>query len=206
MFASLLRLLARLDAFVARSRPLWRWLGQVALVVLGVHLAADHLDDHLARFLAGLPLPWPDPETPRVVGTWAAVVAELATAAWAVWALARTAAVEPVTKAREWADRRSVHAVMAPLLWVPLAAAGCWVVAMAAEDLVAPLWSDAAAPVSWGVAVVVGWRLAVSGCAELVQRTPVPRAWHEGWVGVLVVLPMAGLAVRHGLPVWTWLP
>jgi len=197
---------ARLDAFVARTRPLWRWLGQAALVILGVHLAADHLDDHVATAFAALPLPWPDSGTPRQAATWVAVAAELLTAGWAVWALARTAAIEPVRHPREWLQRRSIHAVVAPLAWVPLAAAGCWVVAMAAEDLVAGWWSPAAAPVAWGLAALVGWRLAGSGLVELVRRTPPPASGKEGWASALVVLPMAALAVRHGLPLWGWLP
>ena len=196
----LLAVVLRVDAFVARSRPLWRWLGQAALVVLGVHLAADHLDDLLTAGLEAIPAPWPDTETPRVTGTWMAVGAELTTVAWTVWALARTAAVEPIDGWRGWWGRRSVHTLAAPLAWAPLAAAGCWVIAMAVEDAVAPLWADAAAGAGWAVAAIVAWRLAASGWWELVQRTPPPSSWRDGWLGAVVVLPMAGLALRYGLP------
>jgi hypothetical protein len=76
-----MNLVGKLDASLAVTRPLWLWLGQVALVVLGTHLAADRMDDDLGRLLAGLPLAWPDPQTPIVAGAWMALGMELAVAA-----------------------------------------------------------------------------------------------------------------------------
>jgi hypothetical protein len=46
--------LTRLDAALARSRFAWIGLGQLALVGLGLHLAADHLDDQVYAALSAL--------------------------------------------------------------------------------------------------------------------------------------------------------
>lgn len=194
--------LARIDALVAHTRPVWRWVGQLALVALGVHLAADHLDDLLATALTSLPVSWPDPETPTRTATWGALGAELFVVCWSAWALARTVG-EPVDSVRAWSRRLSVHAVVAPLAWLPLALAGCWSIAMATEDAVAEWWLDAASPVAWAVAVVVGWRLGATGLVSLVRCTPEPRRRSEGWIWALVVVPMAVLAWRFGVPVWS---
>lgn len=200
------RLLAGTDRFLARARPTWAWIGQAGLVFLGVHLAADHVDDTLAQVLTSVPIPWPDLDTPREVGTWAAVALELLTCLWAVHALARTAAREPVASFAAWRDRASLHNLVAPMVWVPLAGAGCWVVAMAVEDLAAPVLPPAAPWLGGLAAALVGWRLAWTGGAGLVRRAPPPARRSEGWLGALVVLPMAAVAARHGLPVWGWLP
>jgi len=198
--------LTTIDGWLARSRPLWGWLGQVGLVVLGVHLAADHLDDGLALALSSVALPWPDPDTPRWVGTWVAVAVELATVAWALRAQMRTAAREPVQGAAGWRDRLSVHNVVAPLAWLPMALAGTWVVVMAVEDAAAAWVPSLATPVAWGVGGLVAWRVGYAGLAALIRRAPPPVRRTEGWLAALLVLPVAGLALRHGLPVWGWLP
>jgi hypothetical protein len=203
---SLLRLVTGFDHGVSRTRPLWRWLGQAGLVVLGTHLALDHLDDPLGAALGALPLPWPDPATPLQTATWVAVGLELLMVAWAVHSLARTAAREPVASVSGWWARRSLHNLAAPMAWLVLALAGCWVVFMAVEDQVA-LWLPAAAPWVAGVAAAaVGWRLGWSGWWGLVRRAPPPERWREGWLGAVLALSVAGLAARFALPVWGWLP
>lgn len=193
------------DGWVARTRPAWLWLGQLALVVLGVHLAADRLDDALAGWLASSGIPWPEPEQPLMVGTWAAVLLELGVVAWATVTLFRASA-PPVDGPRAWARRWSVHGVVAPLFWAPTALAGAWVIGMAVEDGVAPLWADAAAPLAIAAAGLVGLRLGLTGLLRVVAGTPVPvRRW-EGLLAAPPVLLVAGLAIRHGLPIWGWWP
>jgi hypothetical protein len=201
-------LLSRLDALVARTRTWWLWLGQLALLALGVHLAADHLDDAIAAGLRALPLPWPDPETPTALGTWGALCMELIGVLWSAWALAR-AHEAPVATIRDWGRRASIHAVSAPLAWLPLALAGAWSIGMATEDTVAswlPTMKDdgftVAQGAGWMAAALVVWRIAWPGLVDLVRCTPTPKHRREGllWLPVLVVL--SGFAWRYGVPVW----
>ncbi len=201
-------LLARLDAFVARTRTWWLWLGQLALLALGVHLAADHLDDVVATGLRVLPFPWTDPETPTSLGTWGALTMEITGVLWSAWALAR-AHETPITSVQEWGRRASIHAISAPLAWSPLALAGAWSIGMATEDTVASWlptmdggWVMVAQGAGWFAAALVVWRIALPGLVDLVRRTPVPKHRGEGlvWLPVLVVL--AGFAWRYGVPIW----
>lgn len=201
----MIRLALGADAFVARTRPAWLWVGQVAIVWLGIHLAADRLDDVLASALAASGIPWPEPEQPLVLGTWAAVALEVYAAGWAAVAFARASA-EALDRPRAWLGRATPHAVVAPLFWLPTSFAGAWVLAMAAEDLVAPVSPEAAAPVGWVVGGLVALRLALPGVVRVVGRTPVPGSRWDGAVAALPALAVAALAVRYGLPVWGWLP
>ncbi len=194
-----LRFLGRLDATLVVTRPLWRWLGQVALVVLGTHLAADRLDDHIGRLLSQIPIAWSDTELPFVVGTWVALSLELMVTAWAVLALARSTD-EPVNNAREWASRLSVHNVIGPLFWLPVSLAGSWTIAMAIEDAL-PV-HVVSQVLAWVVGLVVAWRLAGSGLVQLVKTPPRPKRRVEGliWAGPLAVV--ACYAVLYGLPIY----
>lgn len=195
-----MNLVGKLDASLALTRPLWLWLGQVALVVLGTHLAADRMDDDLGRLLAGLPLAWPDPQTPIVAGAWMALGMELAVALWALLALARTAETD-VRDGREWARRLSVHNVVGPLFWLPVSLAGSWVIAMAVEDALPAgpiaIWTGRA------IGLVVAWRLAWSGLSRLLFGARVPKHRADGLIWVVPLLVVAGYAAWYGLPIWS---
>lgn len=194
----MLRALDRLDRFVALTRPGWAWLGELAVVVLGVHLAADRLDDLLTGWLAAAPLPWPDPEAPIAVATWCALAVELAIAGWAGAALVR--AGPPVRSGRAWLERASVNAALAPLLFATAGLAGAWVVQMAVEDLLAAALPAVGAGLGWLVAALVTWRLAVPGVIRVARRPP-PGRRHDGLAWAPLVLLVVALAVQHGLPI-----
>ncbi|MEZ4323322.1 MAG: hypothetical protein R3F61_38010 [Myxococcota bacterium] len=197
-----MNVVAKLDASLAVTRPLWHWLGQVALVVVGTHLAADRLDDDLARLLAALPLAWPDPQIPFDVGGVVALTLELAVAVWAVIALARTAE-QPVKTPKEWAQRWSIHNLIGPLFWLPVSLAGSWAIAMAIEDA---LPHGTVAQVVGGlVGALVAWRLAATGLIALVRSPPVPRHRTDGLLWMVPLLVIGGYAAWYGLPVWGWL-
>ena len=123
-------------------------------------------------------------------------------AAWTLW----TSSAEPVETTREWAQRQCVGSVTALLAWAPLTVVGAWVVAMAVEDAVAVHALEAARPLGWLVALVVGWRLGWSGIRRVTTRTPVPESRLQGAWAALPVLLVAGLALRHGLPIHGWWP
>lgn len=197
-----MRLFGKLDASLVVTRPLWHWLGKVALVVLGTHLAADLLDDALGRWLSDIPLAWPDPQTPFTFGTWTALALELLVTVWAIRTLARTTD-NRVKNAKDWASRWSIHNLTGPLFWLPVSLAGSWTIAMAVEDLV-PLEAGA----NWVggfVGVMVAWRLAGTGFLQLILQAPVPKRRIEGWAWVLPLALVGWFAARHGLPVWGWL-
>lgn len=201
----MIRSLAGIDAAVSRTRPAWLWVGQLAVAWLGVHLAADRLDDVLAVALAGSGIPWPEPEQPLTVATWTAVALELYVAAWAAVALLR--ATEPaIVHPRQWLPRATPHAVVAPIFFGAASLAGSWVLGMAAEDLVAPWWGAGAATIGWVVAGLVALRLGGPAIARVVLCGPAPTHRWDGVVTALPALWVAVLAVRYGLPIWGWLP
>jgi hypothetical protein len=190
---------------LARTRPIWWWIGQVAVVLLGVHLAADRVDDGISWALATSGIPWPEPEQPLTLGTWSALLTELYVGVWVIVAWARSTGA-PIRKPADWVERGTPHAVAAPIVWAPVALAGAWMIGMTAEDLVAPYWADGARYVGWTVAAMIAWRLAWPGLVRVVLMTPVPG---HRWDGALTIWPavfVAGLAVRYGLPIWGWLP
>lgn len=194
--------LGKLDASVALTRPLWGWLGQVALVVLGTHLAADLLDDAVGRVLSDLPVDWPDPQLPFTVGTWTAICLELIVLLWSLRTLAR-ANDERVRGPRDWARRWSVHNLSGPLFWLPVGLAGSWVISMAIEDLLP--WEGVGRWVGALVGLLVAWRLVLTGLLKLVLHAPRPQRRSDGWPFLLPLAVVGWFAARHGLPIWGWL-
>ena len=125
-----------IDRLASRSRPVWIWLGQVGLVVLGVHLVADRLDDYVHDWLIASPIPFGEGQSASWVAAWIAVSLELVVAIRAAGMVFLSHTRPPLSFG---AYRRglSVNAVVNPLFWFATAAAGSWQVGMAAEDLVA---------------------------------------------------------------------
>lgn len=200
----MLRFLISTDLLASRMRPAWMWLGQLGVVVLGIHLAADRLDDYLGNLLSASEVPWSEPQIPLTVGTWGAIGLELAVVSWAVWTLLHARAT-PVKEPRAWWGRRSVHSLLAAAAWLPISLAGAWVVGMAVEDVVAGWLPSLAAGAGIVAALIVTWRLTLTGWLRVLLRTPEPKRALDGIGWVLPVLTVALLALRHGLPIWGWL-
>ncbi|MFT4625068.1 MAG: hypothetical protein ACI8PZ_003734 [Myxococcota bacterium] len=194
-----MRWLSTLDRGITATRPGWAWAGQLALVVLGTHRGADHLDDLLAGWLTPLALPWPSPESPLVVAAGGALVFEVLAIALATgWLL--VSAGQPPADGATLRRTASVRAVTAPLFWLATTLAGTWSVALAAEDLL-----GVAAPwLPWVVAALVFWRVGAPGCARIARQLPPARRF-AGLSTAPVLLSIGALAIRHGLPVWGWL-
>ena len=90
---------------------------------------------------------------------------------------------------------------------------------MATEDLLAGGHAAAAKWLGWGVAALVAWRLGCTGWRRVVGGLELPASAAQGqkvlkvvprwrldglaWAPLLVLV--AALATRHGLPVWGWL-
>lgn len=189
--------LHRVDAWLAASRPAWAWIGQLALVVLGVHLAADRLDDWLFRGLAALGRP------SERGAAWAAVLVELAVAGRAGWILLSSVG-GPEPTPRDWWARRSVEAFVRPIFWGAMVLAGAWVVGMAAEDLLAPVSPLLGRLAGWTVAALVAWRLGWTSWRRTTGGLFVPRrrTWGLAWAPPLVLVTALALA---SLPIWGWL-
>ena len=82
------RLLLAIDRFFSATRPAWLGLGQLGVAILGVHLAADRLDDSvyqallwanegLAPLLQKLKMTGLDPEQLATPAAWVALALEL---------------------------------------------------------------------------------------------------------------------------------
>lgn len=196
------RLLA-LDALIARTRPLWAGLGQLALIVLGVHLAADKVDDVLYNALLASPLPWESPDSAVIYARWGAVILEFAVVARAIGAIALTSHA-PTRTFAEWKRDWSVDAVVLPLFWFVCALAGAWVVGMVVEDAVATRIPALATPASLLTTLIIGWRLGVSGVVRVIGGLDAPKRRGEGLLWAVPLLLVTALAARHGLPIWGW--
>lgn len=193
--------LAKADALVDATRPAWQGLGQLGVVVLGVHLAADRLDDLCYQGLLLLPIPVESPESLTVWAAGLALALEFIVVARAFAALALTEH-RPERTLRDWWDARSVDAAVLPMFWLVTGLAGAWVVGMAAEDAVAPYAPAAAWPVGAVVAALIAWRLGLSGLARVIAAFDPPKHRLNGvwWAPALVAV--ATLAAWHGLPIW----
>ncbi len=211
-----MRALFAVDGFFSKTRPAWVGLGQIGLAILGVHLAADRLDDHLLQMLLwlndhaitvvalklGTSAPMPDQfESPSM---WAALGLELVLDVYLFNCLALTPQ-DPRLSWETFKRRLSVEAVLVPLFWAPVALAGAWVVGMAVEDTLMSLNEMAALALGWWVAALVAWRLAWTGWKRVVGGLAIPRKRWRGlpWAPALILVGV--LATWHGLPIWGWL-
>jgi len=194
----------RVDSLIAHSRIFWRWLGQAGVVVLGIHLGADQLDDWIAALLSRAPWAWPTADLPLVAGAWGAVAVELLLVVKIADALLLTPQ-EPTLSWRGWYDSRSVDAVVLPLFWGICALAGAWTVGMAVEDALAGLHAQAAFAAGVAAAALAAWRLGWSGLTRVVAGLADPRTRLRGLRWAPLLIGVGYLAARHGLPLWGWL-
>lgn len=202
----MLKLLKGIDQAISLTRPLWAWLGQLALVLLGIHLAADQLDDYLYALLTLGELPWPDANAPKLIAAGGALVLELAIVGRAAFAILLTPQ-QPELSWSSYKRRLSVEAISLPLFWGTAAVAGSWVVGMATQDALYPYDPLVAAILSWAVALLVAWRLGLSGWRRVVGALDdPPKARTRGLIEAPFLLGVAFLVLWDGLPIWGWLP
>lgn len=222
-----MRVLAASDRFAGGVARAAATLAQMALVALGVHLAADTVDDRVLEALLGgqawadahltgvhaaaaekLGLAWDTlvwwpavPVAPISAGL--ALALELAADAL----LVSTFLLTPRGPTLSWGRYRralGVRAVVTPLALSGVLVAGAWSMAMAAEDLLptSPIAPWAAALV--GLAALV--RMGAPAWARAVAALDPPRRRSDGLGPALIVLPVGLLAWAHGAPIWGWLP
>lgn len=195
------RLLALVAAAIRATHPWWVGAGQLALIVLGVHLAADRIDDAVAAALAWLPVA-EDRDWGIGPSVWIALGIELVVVARAATLLALTDAAPTLTR-RTWRELGSVDGVVAPMFWVAVAGAGAWSLGMAVEDAFAPLTSTDAG--RWGaiaVALLALGRLGFPGLVRVIGGLRRPKRWTDGAVWAPALLLVAIVAIRHGWPLW----
>ena len=200
-------------------------IGQIALICLGVHLAADQLDDRVMGWL-GASQAFLDEKLGEALGSaaesvgmgfdaftvwnkvplvaasaWTALVFELAACGILCAAFLLTTRKPKLT----WSHYRkalSVHAVVLPFTLAGVLFAGGW--SMAAEDLLpaSPITPWAAGGV--GLAVLLRFGLPAWGRAVgALQSSGKAR---RDLLTALVILPIGLLAWIHGVPFWGWLP
>lgn len=214
--------LRALEDLARGTRTAWLGLGQLGLVVLGLHFAADRLDDHLYTLLAAAgalgggalePLTGAaelDPDLWVQPARWAALVAELLGVLYAFNALTLT----PHHTALSWAAWRrclGVEALVLPLFWSLAAAVGAGVLGMAVEDGLAGISARAAvAPpgglelalraAGWGVAGLAAWRLGFTGWRRVVTGLSPPAHPTQGLAWAPLALGLTALLLAHGVP------
>jgi len=202
-------------------------LGQVALVCLGAHLAADRLDDRVYGQLSDAQA-WLDARLAPALGplgerlglgyerlllwerlplapaaAWVALLLELLACAL----LCASFLLTPRRVELSWMGFRralSVHALVLPVALAGTLLAGAWSLAMAAEDLLPP---SPVAPWAGGalaLAVLVRFGMPAWGRAVgALERSGRPA--RDLLVAVLIG-PIGLLAWLHGVPCWAWLP
>jgi len=215
--------LRKSDAAAGKVAELATTLGQLALIGLGSHLAADRLDDHLYRrltqvqdTLADLTVPWLIglAETVglapgRLVG-WSdlslapasaslALIIELAAIVVLAGAIALTPRDgRPGLKA--WWSARSVHAFLMPLTLLGTLLAGAWSLAMATEDLLPPsVYAQVAAAL---VALAAVGRFGLPAVSRALSALDPDVPWRTGLKRALVLTPIAALVWIEALPIW----
>ncbi len=208
-------------AFVAAT------LGQIALVCLGVHLAADQLDDqvmgwlsagqqfldvHLAELLGSAAETFgmgPDAMTvwtmvpTATIAAWTALIFELVACAILSASFLLTTRKPKLSWSR-YRKALSIHALVLPLALTGVLLAGGWSMAMAAEDLL-----PASAITPWaagGLGVAVLLRFGLPAWGRAVGSLEASGKRRRDLLAALVILPIGLLAWMHGLPFWGWLP
>ena len=214
----------RLAGGLARLATTW---GQLALVALGTHLAADTLDDafaaglallqqqadaHLSGPLGGLAeaLGYPyvtfflwDSLPTAAVAAWAALSVELTTTALLCGAFILTPRQAPLSWAA-WRQARCIHALLLPPALLGVVLAGSWSLAMAAEDLLPPSPIAAWAAGALGIATLL--RFGLPALARAIAALDPEPPWRRGLLAAPFLSTIGGLAWLHGVPVWGWLP
>ena len=222
-----MQVLAATDRAAGRLAHAAATLGQLALVCLGVHLAADRLDDDIARLLTSIEslldihLTGPASATAEAMGLgydalllWDGLPIGPMSAYFALGIELGAIAVftagflltqrKPRISFAAWRGVLSVHAVVLPLSLAGVMLAGGWSMAMAVEDLlpvtVVSPWAGAAV----GIAALIrfGWPAWARSIAAL---EPADR-WTRGLGPAFFIAPMGLLAWMHGIPIWGWLP
>jgi len=215
------------DAVAGKLARVASTLGQCAVVALGVHLAADSLDDQVMAGMTALqaladlyllaPLQglagtlgvasdafiWWDEIELGAASAWIALFVEAVTTIllWGSFVLT------PRQDALSWSRYRralSVRALILPLVLAGVILAGCWSLSMGVEDL---LPRGGLSPWSvglLGLAVLArfGWPAWVRAVAALEPS----RSWAEGLSSAVVLAPVGALAWIYGIPLWGLLP
>lgn len=198
----------------------------MALVALGVHLAADRLDDQLwaamsrgsdqldsvlteplarAAETVGLGfdsfLVWQELPLPVVAAALSLVLELIADVMlWDAFLLT------PKQTRWDWARYRSklsLRAIVIPIALAGALASGAWSLFMAAEDLLPTHDASTAAAAALSLLALVHY-----GSAALrrgVGNLERPEGWKRQVMLALVLLPV-GLTAWRGLPLWGWLP
>lgn len=212
----MLRVILRLDELLSSTRPAWVGLGQLGVTVLGLHLAADRLDDLLLAALGALSGPvngllvqagLSAIESGALVtpAAWLALITELLLVVYLFDGLTLTPQQAELS-GRAYLRALSPHAVALPLFWAPASLAGAWAVGMAMEDLTAALSPAAGAVVGPLVGLTVAWRLSWTGWRRVVTGLTPPQSRAKGLLWAPPLLGLGALAFWYGLPLRGYLP
>ena len=221
--AALRIVLRQSDAAAGRVAAMATTLGQIALIGLGSHLAADRLDDHLYRYLHQAQASMAELTVPglislaestglapgRVVG-WADVslaspsaLLALLIELTAVLLLAGCIVLTPRTtrlSLQGWWKARSIHALVMPLTLLGTTLAGAWSLAMAAEDLLPA--SEYTSGVSLLLALAALARFGLPAVGRAIAALDAGAPWRTGLKRALILTPIGALVWLEALPIW----
>ena len=215
------------DRVAGRLAKALSGFGQVALIAMGVHLAADRLDDlalvglgavqaGLDRWLAG-PLvglaEWVHLPYDTLLfwdGLPLAVMAAglaLGVEVLAILSLSASFLFTHRQTRLSWARYRralSVRAVVLPLCLSGVLLAGSWSLSMAAEDLLPP--SRFAPWAAWALGVAASLRFGLAAWVRAVANIERPTHVLRSLLVSAVLAPVGLIAWMEGVPFWGWLP
>jgi len=191
----------RIDGWIAASRPGWLWLGQLGIVALGAHLAADRLDDLLARLIGPHDIPYMSDGEAQLGVALIALTLEIVVVARAAWILVASAGA-PVLDREAWWRKRGVESFVRPLFWGSMALAGAWSIVLAVEGLF-PGMGPVATALGAVAGVLAAWRLGWSGWAKVTGGLFQPRSVRDGLLWAPPLLAATALALAQ-LPLWGW--
>lgn len=208
--------LSRLDGLLASSRPAWVGLGQLGVAILGLHLAADRLDDLLVplleqgrgplnALLASGGFTGVEESALLRPAAWTALATELLLVVYLFDSITLSPQQAELS-GRAWARALSPHAVALPLFWAPASLAGAWAVGMAIEDVLAPHSAPLAGGLGKLVGLLVAWRLSWTGWRRVVTGLTPPKHRWKGLLWAPPLLGLGGLAFWYGLPIRGFLP
>lgn len=219
----MVQILAKGDAAAGGLARAATTIGQCALVVLGVHLAADNLDDrvlalltdgvgladqHLAPLLARVAALLSQPADAFTLwerlplgasSAWMALLVEVLAAALLCGSFLLTARQSRPSWPR-YRRALSPWALGLPVVLLGVLLAGSWSLAMGVEDV---LPAGDLSPWAAGlVGVAALLRFGVPAWLRAVAALEPPKRWSEGLGGLVLLLPVGWLAWVHGVPLW----
>lgn len=197
-------------------------LGQISLICLGVHFAADQLDDkvlfgfHYLENLADIHLSSIAQNLAEKIGLeknrlliWTELPLEQMSTIGAlleellvILIMARSIILSPKypkLSFKLWKSVFSINAVVLPFTFGTVLIAGGWSMAMAVEDIIQIPYSSVLGAI---IGLLVVWRFGVNSLLRAIGALEKPNNHFYSLIEAIILLPIGILALIYGIPVW----